>query len=165
MRSNKMKSIGTILNQSFDHLLDDLYIKQQMSSQEISDYILKHSNILITVRSIQRQLKKINLTRDLSSAFTLAIKKGRKSYDHLKRLKKSCSMRKGIYPKLRHEIMRRDGFRCVLCGQDASNDRLEVDHIIPVVAGGTNDIKNLRTLCSECNKGKMLLEEREIIAI
>lgn len=131
MRSNKMKSIGTILNQSFDHLLDDLYIKQQMSSQEISDYIFKHSNILITVRSIQRQLKKLNLTRGL----------------------------------IRHEIMRRDGFRCVLCGQDASNDRLEVDHIIPVVAGGTNDIKNLRTLCSECNKGKMLLEEREIIAI
>lgn len=72
-------------------------------------------------------------------------------------------MRKGIYPKLRYEVLQKDGFRCVLCGQDALNDRLEVDHIKPVVAGGTNEIKNLRTLCSECNKGKMLLEERNII--
>jgi len=164
MRLNKMKTISIILNQPFDLLLHDLYIKKEMSSQEISDYIFNNSKILITTRSIQRQLKKLNLIRDLSSAFNLAIKKGRKNYDRLKRFKKSSSMRKGIFPKLRYEIMQRDGNKCVLCGKTALEDRLEVDHIIPVVAGGTNEVKNLRILCSECNKGKMLLEERKIIA-
>ncbi|OGH88224.1 MAG: hypothetical protein A3J93_00385 [Candidatus Magasanikbacteria bacterium RIFOXYC2_FULL_42_28] len=66
---------------------------------------------------------------------------------------------------MRYNVLQRDKFRCVLCGRDAKDDRLEIDHIVPVVAGGTNDIKNLRTLCAECNKGKMLLEERHIIAL
>jgi len=135
-----------------------------MSSQEISEYIFENFKISITTRSIQRQLKKINLIRDFSSAFNLAIKKGRKSYEKLKRLKKSSSMRKGIYPKLRYEVMKKDNYRCVICGKTASEERLEVDHIITVVSGGKNDISNLRTLCAECNKGKMLLEERNIIA-
>lgn len=164
MRLNKTKTISTTLNQSFKDLLTNLYINQEMSSQEISDYFLKNTKIFITPRSIQRELKKINLSRNLSDAFNLAIKKGRKSYAHLKRLKKSSALRKGIHPKLRYEIMNKDGFKCVMCGKTASDDRLEVDHIIPVVAGSTNDPKNLRTLCSECNKGKMLLEERKIIA-
>lgn len=163
MRLNKTKDISVILNQSFKNILTNLYINQEMSSQEISDYFLKNTRIFITPRSIQRELKKINISRNLSDAFNLAIKKGRKNYTHLKRLKKSSALRKGIQPKLRYEILSRDKFKCVLCGKTASDDRLEIDHIIPVVAGGTNDSKNLRTLCSECNKGKMLLKERKII--
>ena len=57
--------------------------------------------------------------------------------------------------KLRYSIMRRDGFKCVLCGRKADDGiKLHVDHIIPVARGGTTVESNLRTLCEDCNWGK-----------
>lgn len=63
--------------------------------------------------------------------------------------------RKAITEKLRFQVLTRDGFRCKVCGRDAQDGvKLEIDHIIPVDWGGTNDISNLQTLCEECNRGK-----------
>lgn len=57
--------------------------------------------------------------------------------------------------KLRYTILKRDGFRCVLCGRGSDDGaQLEVDHIFPVSKGGETVPKNLRTLCKECNRGK-----------
>jgi 5-methylcytosine-specific restriction endonuclease McrA len=56
---------------------------------------------------------------------------------------------------VRYAILRRDGFRCVLCGATADDGAtLHVDHIVPVVDGGTGSEQNLRTLCADCNLGK-----------
>lgn len=44
-------------------------------------------------------------------------------------------------------VMQRDG-TCQRCGSDR---RLEVDHILPVVDGGTDDPENLRLLCHGCH--------------
>lgn len=56
---------------------------------------------------------------------------------------------------LRYDVMRRDGFRCVLCGAKASDGiTLHVDHIYPVSKGGKTELNNLRTLCDRCNFGK-----------
>src|SRR5262245_53856847 len=55
-----------------------------------------------------------------------------------------------ISRELRSQILQRDGYRCRMCGvsaQDGDDVRLEVDHIIPRSAGGTNDESNLQTLC------------------
>jgi hypothetical protein len=55
----------------------------------------------------------------------------------------------------RYDIMKRDNFRCKLCGRNADEGvKLEVDHIIPVSKGGKSVDSNLRTLCRECNQGK-----------
>ena len=55
----------------------------------------------------------------------------------------------------RYDIMRRDGFRCKLCGRSADDGaNLEVDHILAVSRGGKSTDNNLRTLCRECNQGK-----------
>jgi 5-methylcytosine-specific restriction endonuclease McrA len=43
------------------------------------------------------------------------------------------------------------GGRCVACGQIAE---LEVDHIVPVSVGGSNDIENIQPLCRSCNASK-----------
>jgi len=52
-------------------------------------------------------------------------------------------------------VLARDGFRCVICGQSASDGAvLEVDHINPRSKGGDNRIDNLQTLCRKCNRGK-----------
>ena len=40
---------------------------------------------------------------------------------------------------------------CVVCG---SAENLEIDHIIPVSRGGTNDRENLQLLCRTCNRSK-----------
>lgn len=39
--------------------------------------------------------------------------------------------------------------RCANCG---STNNLEVDHIVPLSRGGTNDIDNLRILCKSCHR-------------
>lgn len=57
--------------------------------------------------------------------------------------------------KLRYTILKRDGFRCKLCGRTADDGvKLHVDHIIPVSKGGESVPENLRTLCEDCNLGK-----------
>lgn len=74
--------------------------------------------------------------------------------------------RKGIGKRLRFEILKRDGFRCLYCGATPATSLLHVDHVVPVAEGGTNDPANLVTSCSGCNLGKsdVLLEESQITA-
>jgi len=56
---------------------------------------------------------------------------------------------------LRYDIMKRDGFKCTLCGRSqADGVKLHVDHIQPVSKGGLTTPSNLRTLCQDCNLGK-----------
>ena len=63
--------------------------------------------------------------------------------------------RKAMTNSMRYDIMKRDGFRCVLCGRSSSDGvSLHVDHIVPVAKGGKTVPENLRTLCQECNSGK-----------
>ncbi len=60
-----------------------------------------------------------------------------------------------VTPKLRYDILRRDGFKCVCCGRSVKEGAvLEVDHIKPVSQGGKTVPNNLQTLCRECNRGK-----------
>lgn len=63
-------------------------------------------------------------------------------------------MRKPLSKKLRFEVFKRDSFKCQYCGGEAPTVLLQVDHIQPVAAGGTNDITNLITSCEPCNAGK-----------
>jgi hypothetical protein len=64
------------------------------------------------------------------------------------------SKRKPISKKLRFEIFKRDNFTCQYCSSKPPKAPLEVDHIIPVKSGGTNDVENLITACFDCNRGK-----------
>lgn len=49
--------------------------------------------------------------------------------------------------QLRAEILFRDCYRCAECGAAAE----EVDHIVPLSAGGTDSAENLRSLCRACH--------------
>lgn len=64
------------------------------------------------------------------------------------------SDRRSTGKRLRFEILKRDGFACRYCGADATMGVLHVDHVIPVVDGGTDDPANLVTACASCNLGK-----------
>jgi glutaredoxin len=62
--------------------------------------------------------------------------------------------RKNLGKGLRFEVFKRDTFTCQYCGQKPPDVVLQVDHIMPVAAGGDNDISNLVTACEACNQGK-----------
>lgn len=56
--------------------------------------------------------------------------------------------------RTRFEILRRDHHACRYCGAKAPDVTLQVDHIVPVALGGTNDPDNGITSCVDCNQGK-----------
>ena len=56
---------------------------------------------------------------------------------------------------LRYDILKRDNFKCQICGATQNDGvTLHVDHIVPVSKGGKTEWSNLRTLCERCNLGK-----------
>ncbi len=55
---------------------------------------------------------------------------------------------------IRYEVLKRARFRCELCGISADEKALEVDHIVPRIHGGVDDISNFQALCYSCNAMK-----------
>lgn len=52
-------------------------------------------------------------------------------------------------------VLHRDSFTCTMCGQDLSSRpewMREVHHMSPRRLGGTDDPRNLRTLCNACHQ-------------
>ncbi len=58
-----------------------------------------------------------------------------------------------IRKKIKQDILKKFGGICICCGEDDA-DQLTIDHVIPVVYGGTNDICNFSLLCRSCNSKK-----------
>ena len=76
--------------------------------------------------------------------------------------------RKNLSKKIRLEVFKRDMFKCQYCGKSPIKDQdvvLEVDHIVPVAEGGSNEMINLVTSCWDCNRGKgpRKLDDRQVI--
>lgn len=55
---------------------------------------------------------------------------------------------------VRKYIYERDKFQCQSCGKKGNETQLNIDHIIPLAKGGSNDLSNLQTLCYQCNQRK-----------
>lgn len=53
---------------------------------------------------------------------------------------------------LRFMVFNRDGFSCQYCNK--TSNELQIDHIKPIVEGGSDAIENLVTSCKDCNSGK-----------
>lgn len=53
----------------------------------------------------------------------------------------------------RQRVLARDGGRCCRCGV-AVQHQAHVDHVVPLGAGGGNDLANLQLLCAGCHAGK-----------
>lgn len=63
--------------------------------------------------------------------------------------------RSKINSSIRYDVLKRDNYRCKICGRGSKDGvKLHVDHIIPVSKGGKTEMNNLQTLCSDCNIGK-----------
>ena len=54
----------------------------------------------------------------------------------------------------RIKVHERDGYKCRYCGKQLTRVTCTLDHVTPVVAGGTNALDNLVTACLGCNSRK-----------
>lgn len=62
---------------------------------------------------------------------------------------------------LKRRLMRRQNSTCVYCAYRRRALSMDIDHIIPVVRGGSNDESNLQVICRPCNQRKGLQTDRE----
>jgi 5-methylcytosine-specific restriction endonuclease McrA len=91
-------------------------------------------------------IKQYVLRRDRS------IEKIRREVETLENYGRLASVvREPIPEEVRLYVWRRDNGQCVRCG---SRERLEFDHIIPVVSGGSSTERNVQLLCESCNRSK-----------
>jgi 5-methylcytosine-specific restriction endonuclease McrA len=91
-----------------------------------------------------------------------------KYWKRVRETERSQSCRPFFWNTFRAETLERDGNKCTQCGSSRS---LEVHHIVPIHAGGTNSRENLTTLCHKChvaihaNERKPLVEKQRRVAI
>lgn len=65
--------------------------------------------------------------------------------------------KRNIPLRLRIDVLKRDRFRCVLCGRSPATENgvvLHVDHKLAFSQGGQTTLHNLQCLCMDCNWGK-----------
>lgn len=64
--------------------------------------------------------------------------------------------RRGIsqreWDQLRRAVLARDAFTCAYCGK--SHPRMDVDHVVPLIAGGETAARNLVASCPICTARK-----------
>lgn len=96
--------------------------------------------------------KKIYKSSEILSAWERVQKRRTEENTRQAQIKRERSK---VTSGLRYEVMRRDGYRCKICGSSQSDGvKLHVDHIVPVSKGGKTTMSNLQTLCDRCNLGK-----------
>ena len=62
--------------------------------------------------------------------------------------------RKKFIKPLRISIWEKYGGHCAYCGIPLGINNMQVDHLVPVYAGGSNDFDNLMPSCRSCNSYK-----------
>ena len=91
--------------------------------------------------------------------FLIKVSKGVYRYDPDNVKKKDLE---NFTQKQRDEILKRDGYKCVVCGRGLKDGvELQVDHIKPKSLGGKAIIENGQTLCAQHNFIKKQLKQTE----
>ena len=66
--------------------------------------------------------------------------------------------------KYRSRLFKDQGGKCKYCGASKRKANFQIDHIDPVVMGGSNDYENLQLLCPPCNQRKGIQSDAEFRA-
>lgn len=144
---------------------DELVLKRQdhrridfkrcNSSAQILDWIF-HYQGRITAQELGDMIEALqSILQPMSNYCSSGVDKKSNGLSLLRNWLTPKAKRKPIKPSLRFEILKRDDYRCQMCGITAKDGtRLEIDHIHPVSKGGSNNTSNLQVLCRDCNAGK-----------
>lgn len=60
----------------------------------------------------------------------------------------------------RKAVLLRDCYRCAVCNRLVEGREAQVDHVIPLADGGSDDLGNLQTLCLAHHGAKTRGEQR-----
>ena len=158
LKINKLHSIPE--NALFDNMKR---VWDKLKRQPVQNDLVRP----LSDHSASTYIKKFGSWRAALSAFVEYMKHGGKTKHKLHKQSKSRAGQGGKYKSpagkrkitkaLRFEILKRDYFKCRVCGASpAVNPKiiLHVDHIKPRSKGGKTTRENLQTLCSDCNYGK-----------
>jgi len=169
------KKVEAIISKPVDKIVEGLKISKK-------EYIYREKKILrkfIISPIIDCQLcvymsyssakGKVNLSKSncftFDDIFTSFESVSRSRLDKQTYSKLALVERGEISDSLRYDILKRDNFRCTICGASKNEGaRLHVDHILPIAKGGKSIPSNLRTLCERCNIGKSDKLEESIIS-
>jgi hypothetical protein len=72
--------------------------------------------------------------------------------DRVRRYRERRNLADNDWVQLTAQVYERDGYVCTYCG-DVDGPH-QVDHVMPLAKGGTNDIDNLAVACKVCNASK-----------
>jgi hypothetical protein len=100
----------------------------------------------LSLEEIQLKIKHTVLRHDK------AFERMRREIEALENVEQTdIARRERISDSVRLFVWQRDQGKCVKCG---SAEKLEFDHIIPVIKGGSNPERNIQLLCEQCNRTK-----------
>ncbi|MHC4267863.1 MAG: homing endonuclease associated repeat-containing protein [Planctomycetota bacterium] len=153
---NRKTNIGTsVTDEELYNNIEEVWIKlgRQPKYEEVKQPLSKYHSCTYERhfggwrKSLEKFVEYINKEKVLITENLRSIKKNSKRY----KTSKSINLR------LRFIVMRRDDFKCRICGRSPATQtglELQVDHIVPWSKGGETFIENLQTLCFDCNQGK-----------
>lgn len=161
-----LKSVYRIKTSATEVLCNNLKIKLKTflkyEEKFFKESIIKTPTIYVCVRCIasyispkgKRQYNK-EMTYELDQIKHFIMLANRTKTEREKRQNQIKAERAKMTDSLRYDILKRDNFKCQICGSTAQDGvKLHVDHIVPVSKGGKTVKSNLRTLCDRCNLGK-----------
>lgn len=106
-------------------------------------------------RRYQQEMEEKRIQQEEQKKKEEAERQARKVREEEQRKEAIKRERSKLNASLRYDVLKRDNFRCVICGRSAADGvTLHVDHIKPISKGGKTELNNLRTLCDYCNLGK-----------
>ena len=123
--------------------------KYELTPEEFNDYEKNADHILDFEQFKSLEIMKAGKMIDkYFNVLKKNYKKGRRAYDDTE------------YRRNR-KLIRKQQRYCVWCGSaGTSNNKLQVDHIVPVSKNGSHHISNLRILCQSCHKTRQGVAHR-----
>lgn len=151
MNKNNKKSIGDLIKEYFEkHPNQDIQhgpVVDRIEDKYVKLYGRKP-------RDTWRNIRKLH-----EEGFLIKVKKGIYRYDTKAVRQKRID---DFTPEQKEQILKRDGYKCVICGRGYKEGvELHVDHIKPKYLGGKSTIENGQTLCAQHNFIKKTLKQTE----
>jgi hypothetical protein len=151
--SRRGKSFGEADRDDIDDYLDDLRLGEAFdtlltqSVREAFFILFGNRRLLLNFNHMMAQEFKLHADEAIPAEYST-------------RFTRPGVLKRAPVPKwARRAVYFRDGGRCVACAADLSGltspwAEEHLDHVVPLSAGGLNDVTNLQLLCGPCNREK-----------
>jgi 5-methylcytosine-specific restriction endonuclease McrA len=63
------------------------------------------------------------------------------------------------------KIAKRQKMKCPISGRMLTTENVSIDHILPLIRGGKNELSNLQLTTKEANQAKHTLTQEELIQL